>query len=1004
MAASLGDEIEDEVGDVLTDRTDPEDSSGAASRHGSGQYGRRSGGRGEPSPQGQRGGRWPQRSAGGAAGAGGRSPRSASSRSPLGPHKHSGRPTGTQGGSPFGFAAIQSTGGAAARAAVEEDTEGSGDHGGRGEGAAGGLSDSGPSGGHARAGDGSFALQLDAVRSQACGNSPQRSGGGCGSGACSRGPGTGDGSACGADSTEPHSDRPSFGASSGCGAFGSGACALDSERSSNCFSRGSDSSSAELERIAEERHWTMDAAAGLSAQAEEGSARSASSGAGAGLASALKHHQHALSRGGHSRGGSRGAGEVASTPGSEIGLDLLVDEEQREDGARAEAAPVEDEQAGAAADDAAANLGGAGLIAPAGLSPPVHVAADASSSAPRASSPATPGHGHAVAGHHAAPAAHPPARLLSAAESQPQQRQATRQPPTATDHTAASPARACLTAEEQQGQAAGERTGGGHRPPAEGEAAGWHAASPPCALPPSASSPSATQRQQPAGGAAEVQAAQHDGAARERPPALDGAHQPATAAAAGANAGMQHAAPRDAHPAPSAAEPGVLMPTPAAEPRGAHSQLPNGPAAASAASAFVSRASPVAAPAPAPAAAPTLSLGALGPPFDGRPGLGIASPAASPLAGASVGAPPGSPSTEPPPPDVPTFGRAWICRHDQPAQHVPPPPHAPCGTPSFTLCARTGVRPYMEDRCVAQHCALDGGRAHFVALFDGHNGEHAAALAVEQMGSVLAEQLDIGRRAAGTAPGAIAARVGAAGAAEAQSAASGGAGAAGTVGAGADAAAARLSPAARGGAASAELGQILYESFAACNDRVLAKNEELLSQAESSGSFQHASVGGTTAIVCVLADAVAHVASVGDSRAVLARGSRAVRVTTDHKPKLMAEEERIVEFGGFVNRGRVHGILSVSRSLGDFEFAPFVLAEPQVLSFALTDEDRCLLLASDGLWDVISDDEAIEMALRIGTGAGADPTAAGQHLVDEALRRGSRDNVSVVCVFRDVGR
>ncbi|KAJ1638848.1 phosphatase 2C-like domain-containing protein, partial [Pavlovales sp. CCMP2436] len=155
---------------------------------------------------------------------------------------------------------------------------------------------------------------------------------------------------------------------------------------------------------------------------------------------------------------------------------------------------------------------------------------------------------------------------------------------------------------------------------------------------------------------------------------------------------------------------------------------------------------------------------------------------------------------------------------------------------------------------------------------------------------------------------------------------------------------------------------------------------------------------GTTAVVLVLSGAVCHVASVGDSRLVLGRGARAVRVTADHKPRLQAEEARIVELGGFVSRGRVHGILSVSRSLGDFEFAPFVLAEPQVLSFRLTADDRCLLLASDGLWDVISDDEAVEIALRMGTGPAADPTAAGQFLVDEALRRGSRDNVSVVCV------
>jgi serine/threonine protein phosphatase PrpC len=259
----------------------------------------------------------------------------------------------------------------------------------------------------------------------------------------------------------------------------------------------------------------------------------------------------------------------------------------------------------------------------------------------------------------------------------------------------------------------------------------------------------------------------------------------------------------------------------------------------------------------------------------------------------------------------------------------------------------------MEDRCVAQHCALNGGRAHFAALFDGHNGAHAAALAVVAFRDALASRL--GRE--------------------------------------------------RGGGA-AELGAELYDAFGSLNEALRARSDEM-GRGEDGlpiDSLSAPSVGGTTAIVAVLDGDVAHIAGVGDSRAVLARGARAVRVSTDHKPKLPAEEERIVEAGGFVARGRVHGILSVSRSLGDFEFAPLVVAEPHVLSFRLAPDDRCLLLASDGLWDVLSDDEAIEIALRVGTGAAADPAAASQLLVDEALRRGSRDNVSVVCVFLGVGR
>jgi serine/threonine protein phosphatase PrpC len=275
----------------------------------------------------------------------------------------------------------------------------------------------------------------------------------------------------------------------------------------------------------------------------------------------------------------------------------------------------------------------------------------------------------------------------------------------------------------------------------------------------------------------------------------------------------------------------------------------------------------------------------------------------------------------------------------------------------------------MEDRCVAQHCALDGGRAHFAALFDGHNGAHAATESVGQMCDVIARKM----------ADAIAAR---------QSASA-------SAGAGVGGATADL---------ASDLPSILYESFEAMNKLVRSKAEALQAEAEAEQTlfetFAQPSVGGTTAIVCVLQGSRAHIAGVGDSRCVLARGGRALRVTTDHKPRLPAEEERIIEAGGFVNRGRVHGILSVSRALGDFEFAPYVLAEPHVITFALCPEDRVLVLASDGLWDVISDQEAVDMALRVGTGPEGDEVAAGQFLVDEALRRGSRDNVSVLCIFR----
>lgn len=79
---------------------------------------------------------------------------------------------------------------------------------------------------------------------------------------------------------------------------------------------------------------------------------------------------------------------------------------------------------------------------------------------------------------------------------------------------------------------------------------------------------------------------------------------------------------------------------------------------------------------------------------------------------------------------------------------------------------------------------------------------------------------------------------------------------------------------------------------------------------------------GSTSVTCVVkqdgAKRMLFVANVGDSRAVLCRGGKAVRLTIDHKASLPEEAKRIREAGGFIGRNkRVNGVLAISRALGD---------------------------------------------------------------------------------------
>ena len=171
---------------------------------------------------------------------------------------------------------------------------------------------------------------------------------------------------------------------------------------------------------------------------------------------------------------------------------------------------------------------------------------------------------------------------------------------------------------------------------------------------------------------------------------------------------------------------------------------------------------------------------------------------------------------------------------------------------------------------------------------------------------------------------------------------------------------------------------------------------------------------GTTATVAVLAaDGRLVVANVGDSRAVAccdARG-RAVRASVDHVASDAAEAARVAALGGAVVTGpggvaRVAGDVVVTRSIGNVDLAPYLSAEPNVVAFDLRDDARLefMVLATDGLWDVISSDDAVRFVrARLDRRSDHSFQAAATALTHEALVRQSTDNVGV-CVVDLQGR
>jgi hypothetical protein len=139
-----------------------------------------------------------------------------------------------------------------------------------------------------------------------------------------------------------------------------------------------------------------------------------------------------------------------------------------------------------------------------------------------------------------------------------------------------------------------------------------------------------------------------------------------------------------------------------------------------------------------------------------------------------------------------------------------------------------------------------------------------------------------------------------------------------------------------------------------------------------------------------------------NSRAVLCRDGRALDLTQDHKPGLESEQSRVASLGGFISDGCVNGEIQVSRALGDVNLSTGakmlgLSAEVQLSKFYLSDDDEFVIIACDGLWDVLNSASAVAYA-RHCLLQHNDIQRCAEELVQQALRQHSSDNVSVIVV------
>merc|ERR1712187_872172 len=143
-------------------------------------------------------------------------------------------------------------------------------------------------------------------------------------------------------------------------------------------------------------------------------------------------------------------------------------------------------------------------------------------------------------------------------------------------------------------------------------------------------------------------------------------------------------------------------------------------------------------------------------------------------------------------------------------------------------------------------------------------------------------------------------------------------------------------------------------------------------QAEKGEDFVADNVG-CTAICVLVRNGHVLAANAGDSRAIMCRNGQAMELSFDHKPAQEREKARIEAAGGYLvdspGGARVNGNLNLSRAIGDLEYKKrddlspeeqIICSTPDIIIEKLTPEDEFVILACDGIWDVMKNQEVCD--------------------------------------------
>ncbi|RLN85189.1 hypothetical protein BBJ28_00015823 [Nothophytophthora sp. Chile5] len=282
-------------------------------------------------------------------------------------------------------------------------------------------------------------------------------------------------------------------------------------------------------------------------------------------------------------------------------------------------------------------------------------------------------------------------------------------------------------------------------------------------------------------------------------------------------------------------------------------------------------------------------------------------------------------------------------------------------------------RKYMEDECVAipkyKAFPADPATSSFFGVYDGHGGDFCAKYAAKYFHERLAETLEVRYRAK---------RRRASGSESSNSNRSN-----------------VTSTSSMDGCSDVEPDVLSDADIESCYAEAFAALDKELED------FEESSESGSTAVTCLIRKfngrTSFHIANVGDSRAIFCSDGETSRLSVDHKATNEDEVKRIRALNGIIVNKRVAGSISVTRALGQADEKQFITSAPHMESVELSSDNAFLVLVSDGVTDVFSDEEITEFVVRR-LAEGEKAITIGKLLLDEAKTQGAMDNMTAVII------